>query len=166
MRRVIFERLVTLLLLLALGSCATLKPGFETPTVTVKAFKLIPANSINPQFEIDLHIINPNDFSLVLKGVSYTASIEGHQLLAGVANDLPVVEAYGEVDVSLQARADLFSGFRLLGDLMKNQRQGLKYQINAKLDVGDFIPAIHIEEKGDLLVMAKEKLRINKSSQQ
>ena len=137
--------------LLWLAGCTVLNPVFESPVVSVTAVKVIPSQSINPLFEIELHIINPNRFALALQGLSYSVSVEGHKLLTGVASDLPEVAAYGEADVTLQARADFFSGVRLLGDLLKNRRNGLKYQLQAKLDVGDYIPVISVEETGDLL---------------
>ncbi len=147
-----YSRASLFLLLLVLTGCAALQPRFESPTVTVSAFRLIPSDTINPKFEIDLHVINPNSSALNLRGLSYSATIEGHKVLTGVANQLPVIDAYGEGDVSLNASANLLGSFRLLADLMQQQRQGLKYQLNVKLDVGSFMPAIYVEEKGEIVL--------------
>ena len=56
-----------------------------------------------PRFEIGLHIINPNRQPLTLTGVAYTISIEGYRIMTGVSNTLPVIEAYGEGEVRLEA---------------------------------------------------------------
>lgn len=146
---------VFLLAIILLSACTMLAPKFEPPAVTVTAFRALPVAGLNPQFEIDLHIINPNNRELKLQGLVYSATIEGHKIFSGVTNQLPVVAAYGDGDVTLLASADLMGGFRLLTDLMSQSRQGLKYQLNIKLDVGDFIPAIYVEEKGEISLVAK-----------
>ena len=149
------------LLLMTLTACAALQPKFEPPVVTVSAFRLIPSQTLNPQFEIELRVVNPNSVALNLRGVSYSATIEGHRVLTGVANRLPVIAAYSEGDVSLSATADLFGGFRLLADLMQNQyqqqnknkAQGLNYQLNVKLDTGRYTPPVYITEKGRISLL-------------
>ncbi len=119
-------------------------PDFEDPTVNITSFRILPSDSLNPRFEIGLHIVNPNNVALELQGLAYKASIEGHQILAGASNDLPVVAAYGEADVVVTAQADVFSGIRLLNDLFKKQRQQLTYQLTIKLDVGRVVPASNV----------------------
>lgn len=155
MHRILSKRLTVVLASLILTACAAFNSDFESPTVTVSAFRVTPSNAINPKFEIDLHIINPNDSPLELRGVAYSATIEGHKILTGVANQLPVIAAYGEGDVSLIASADLFGSFRLLNDLMTQRPHGLKYKLELKLDVGAFIPAIRIEEQGEISLNPK-----------
>ncbi|MBL4827283.1 MAG: hypothetical protein JKY66_06160 [Spongiibacteraceae bacterium] len=82
----VIKRSASLLILLLLTSCALLKPSFDTPTVTIKSFRVLPATQVGPQFEIELHIINPNRSALEFVGVSYTVSIEEYPLLSGVSN--------------------------------------------------------------------------------
>ena len=123
--------------------------------MTVSAFRVVPSATINPAFEIDLHVVNPNRSALKLQGLSYSATIEGHRVLTGVANKLPVIAAYGESDISLTASADLLGGLRLFTDLMQQRRQGVKYHLQVKLDIGDFMPAIYLEEKGDVSLLAR-----------
>lgn len=148
MTRAFFNRSAMMILLLLLTACTTLRPDFESPVVTVNSFRLSPSSGLNPSFDIDLHIINPNNIALPLQGLSYTASIEGHQILAGVANNLPTIAAYGEGDVSLSARTSLFAGISLLKDLMRLQKDSLSYQLKVKLDVGSFVPSIYTEQSG------------------
>ena len=143
-------RIPMILLFLAIGGCASLLPTYEPPTVSVSAFRVLPSNTLNPKFEIDLHIINPNNIMLNLQGISYSASIEGHKILTGVSNELPVIEAYGEGDVRLVASADLFGSFGLINDLVRQNKKDLSYQLNVKLDVGKFTPAIRVERLGTI----------------
>ena len=120
--------------------------------MSVNSFKILPGGSINPTFEIGLRVLNPNSFSLNLKGLSYTASIEGNQVLSGVASQLPIVPAYGEEDIKLKAQADLFGGLRLIADLMKPRETAIGYTLKVKLDVGTFALPIYITREGDLSI--------------
>jgi LEA14-like dessication related protein len=144
------SRIGFILLVMLMGACASIQPIFEPPAVTISSFKLLPSRGMSPQFEIGLHIVNPNLTPLALKGMSYAASIEGHRILVGASNDLPVVPSYGESDVTVTATADLLSGFKLITELMSLPREQLQYQLSVKLNVGDFLPDINVEQQGEL----------------
>ena len=133
-----------------LAGCAGMKPGWEEPTVTVKAVRAIPSEGMLPEFEIDLHVVNPNREALKLVGVSYTVSLEGHELIQGVGNDLPVIDGYGEGDLTLHATADLFAGVSLIRDLMSSGQDTLSYSFEAKLDPGALRPSIRVKDSGEV----------------
>lgn len=136
------------------GGCAVLQPNYETPTVSVRSVRALPTDGMAPRFEIGLHVINPNRSKLALKGISYTVKLAGHRILMGVANDLPVIEAYGEGDVVVGASADLFSSISLVTDLLNRHRDTVPYELEAKLDIGSFRPAIHVEKKGHISLLS------------
>ena len=146
-----YFRLSTLIAVtVILSACAGLRPGYETPTVTVSSFRALPSEGALPNFEIGLHVINPNREALELDGVSYTISLEGHELIKGVGNELPVIEGYGEGDLTLTATANLFAGIRLITDLMRNDRDSFTYEFEAKLDIGVLRPAIRVTDSGEI----------------
>ncbi|MFK5925176.1 MAG: LEA type 2 family protein [Desulfuromusa sp.] len=136
--------------------CAPLLPNFETPTVTVSSFRILPGNSIVPTFEIGLHVINPNRIALKLQGLSYNVELEGYRVLSGVSNQLPVIEAYGEGDVLLQAKPDLFSTISLFTDLMQQPREQFKFNLEALLDVGGLLPKIRVNKEGEISLTARK----------
>lgn len=142
--------LQAVLVVLAIAGCATLHPDFETPTVTVNSLRLLPSGNLVPQFEVGLHVVNPNRSALRLHGIAYTLSLDGFKILTGVANDLPTVEAYGQADIKLVAAANLISGIRLLSDLVNQQRDAIAYDLDAKLDLGGILPALHVNESGNI----------------
>lgn len=133
-----------------LSGCTGMRPGYETPTVTVKSVRAIPSEGMFPEFEIDLHVINPNREALELAGVSYTVSLEGHELIRGVGNDLPVIDGYGEGDFTLNAAANLLAGVNLIRDLMTTQKEVLSYSFEAKLDPGALRPTIRVRDSGEV----------------
>ena len=141
--------IITTAWLLIIG-CATFRSGTEMPTVNVSSIRALPSEGIAPRFEIGLHIINPNRSPLKLRGIAYTLSLEGHKLVTGVANDLPIIDGYGEGDVTLVASTSLLSSIRFFTDLVNTQRDAITYELNAKLDLGGFRPAMHVGEKGEI----------------
>lgn len=133
-----------------MSGCAAMQFNYESPTVSLSSFRILPSEGMSPRFEIGLHVINPNHASLKLQGIAYTVIIEGHRILTGVANDLPVIEGYGQGDVFLIASADLFNSISLISGMLKEPRNTVAYELVAKLDVGGFHPYIYVEKKGDL----------------
>lgn len=131
-----------------LQACAGLRPGYETPTVTVNSFRALPSQGALPNFEIGLHVVNPNREPLKLRGVSYTINLGGHELIKGVGNELPVIEAYGEGGFTLTATPNLLAGIGLVTDLMRSATDSIDYKLQAKLDVGVIQPAIRITDSG------------------
>jgi LEA14-like dessication related protein len=131
-------------------ACATIPSDFEKPAVSVTSFKPINSGGITPQFEIVLHVTNPNREALAIEGMSYTIHLEGNKVMSGVSNDLPTIEPYGEADVTLNATANLLGGFKLLTGLMNSQKENIDYEFKAKLDVGTFMPRISVVKKGTL----------------
>ena len=143
-----YRYFLLVLVMFALAGCAHLFSNFETPTVSVTSFRVLPGQGVLPTFEIGLHVINPNRTELKLAGISYHVDLEGHRVLSGVSNQLPVIEAYGEGDVVLQVQPDLFSTISLFTDLMKQPRDQFKFALTAYLDVGGFMPKIKVKKEG------------------
>lgn len=141
---------LALSLSMLLQACAGFRPDYEMPTVTVKSFRALPSQGALPNFEIGLHVVNPNREPLKLLGVSYTVNLGGHELIKGVGNQLPVIEAYGEGGFTLTATPNLFAGIGLVTDLMRSSTESMDYRLEAKLDVGRFRPAIRISDSGKI----------------
>jgi LEA14-like dessication related protein len=145
-----FAYVAILLSIIGLQACGSFGPGYESPTVTVSSFRAVPSESAIPDFEIGLRVINPNSQPLTLRGVAYTVSLGGHELIKGVGNDLPVIDAYGEGDLVLTASANLFAGIRLVSELISSPVEKLPYEFEAKLDTGAFRPAIRVSDVGEI----------------
>lgn len=151
-RLVIRPFIVFVLVILAFGlqACAGLSPNYETPTVTVSSFKALPSDGALPAFAIGLRVINPNREALNLQGIAYTVSLDGYEIIKGVGNDLPVVEGYGEGEFNLTASANLFAGMRLIAGLLSSNKETFAYELEAKLDIGTFRPAIRVKDAGEI----------------
>jgi len=146
------KHLIFILILgFSLTGCAGLQTDYEPPIVSITSFNAVPGEGMAPRFKIGLHIVNPNRSALDLKGIAYTVNLEGHNLLTGVSNKLPRIEAYGEGDILLEASVDFFNSMGFFADLAKNQnRETFAYSLDAKLDVGTLHPIIRVSKKGSI----------------
>ena len=133
-----------------LAACGALRPGFETPTVNVSSFRTLPSGGVMPEFEIGLSVMNPNPMALELAGVAYTISIEGSELIKGVASDLPVVPAYGKEEFKLTASADLIAGARVFTELLRAGTNRVDYAFEARLDLTGWQPTIRVRDSGEI----------------
>jgi len=148
------KSLILSIMLSVLCSCTPfLQSGFETPSVSLTRFRVLPGDELVPVFEIGLHVVNPNRSALKLRGLTYQVELEGHKILYGVANQLPVIAGYGQGDVVLQARPDLFSTLQLFNSLMSQPRETFGYSFNATLDVGTFWSKINVNKNGQITLV-------------
>lgn len=132
-----------------LVACAGLRPGLEAPDVRVTDVRSLPSEDIAPRFLVRLHVVNPNDVDLPLRGIVYRVSVRGRELISGASADLPLIPAYGEGDIELEATADVFGGIGLIRDLLDDGSGPVAYRVEAKLDVG-FGPDIEVTKEGEL----------------
>jgi LEA14-like dessication related protein len=143
--------IITILALASLlQGCAGMGPGYETPTVTISSFRSLPSQGALPSFEIGLHVINPNREPLNLIGAVYTVNLDGHELIKGVANELPVIEAYGEGSFMLTGSPNLIAGIRFLTGLAGESKESVRYELEARLDGGAFRRRIRVQDSGEI----------------
>ncbi len=146
--------LLLTVVVLTLSGCARFSPDYEKPTVGLSSFKMLPSPGIIPQFEIGLHIVNPNRRPLPIEGLSYSISIDNHRILNGVARDLPTVAGYSEEEIRLRGTVNIGSSIQLLNRLLAGSNSSLTCLFTAKIDTGRFSPMITVREETDLKTFA------------
>ena len=138
--------------LLWLAGCASLSSDFKDPAVSLVSITPQIENLFAPEFDVVLQVTNPNRKALDIAGLSYTIHLQGNQLIQGVANELPVIAAYGEADISLRATADLIGGIRLLSDLLNQPGKQVDYEFNVDIDLGTLYPMVRVQRSGTILL--------------
>ena len=133
-----------------LSACGNTRRDEDLPVVNVNYFRMLPSAGLSPNFEIGLKIINPANRPLNLVGISYSIKLEGHRILVGVSNDLPVIEPYSEDVVVIKASADMIGSFLLVSKLIKEKNESINYEFSAKLDTANLRRDINIVREGTL----------------
>ncbi len=141
--------LILFCLWVCLGAgCTSLRPDFETPSVVITSFKPLTSQGLTPRFEIGMRVVNPNATQLSLRGISYKVFLHDYEVVAGAANELPIVPAYGESEFKVIATLGLIEGIRFVNELLRNTSGQVDYRIQTKLDIGAMDPAIRIDQTG------------------
>ena len=136
------------LLALLFAGCVSLPKDFRQPGVTVVSIKPRVLNSMTPEFDILLRVTNPNRKALEIAGLTYRIFLANSKVVEGVASELPRIEAYGEADVMLRARADLLGSLDVLSRLMENPGAPVDYRFDAEIDIGMLYPMIRVDRAG------------------
>jgi LEA14-like dessication related protein len=134
--------------LFALASCVSLHSDFDPPTVTVTSLRSVQSDSPGINFELVLKVVNPNRYPLKLAGVAYTLSLEDREVVTGVGKDLPTIDGYDEGLITLTASLSVLQTMRLMGDLVNEPRDHLRYELNTKLDLGTLHSPVRVKDAG------------------
>ncbi len=154
----VWNKFLFIAVCLLLGSCASLQPKLEQPGVKVSGLHLLPAQGFNQPIEVSLLISNPNDRDLSLRGISYTIGIENFDVLSGVSNELPSLPAYKEVPVKVVVTANVLQLVKLIEHFNRaGVREEVSYSFSAKLDFSAWLPALRVNEKGTIPLVAKKR---------
>jgi LEA14-like dessication related protein len=141
---------IALLLTLGLSGCAGLGPKLETPRLTLVSARLASGDMFSQQFQIRVHVANPNDRELPIKGIDYKLFLEGDSFAEGVSNAPFVVPALGETEFDMTLKTNFMSSIgRLLSRLESSNRSAVRYSLSGKVLVDmRFIRSIPFSETG------------------
>jgi LEA14-like dessication related protein len=148
----VFILCLTLAMALLQG-CATLRSGFEEPTITVADLRIREIKAFEATFLLELRIMNPNDFALDLNGLNCALNVEGNHLATGISNERQEIPAYGNQTVTIMVYASTVdvvgSLIQLLQGMGEQQRNPLQYELTGKIRLNGY-GTIPFNSKGQL----------------
>ena len=97
---------VLLLLAALLGACA-LAPQLQTPHLSVTEVQLVGSDLWQQRLRVRMHVQNPNDRAIAVKGLEYTLEVEGQQFASGESAASFTVPALGETDFDMNVTTNL-----------------------------------------------------------
>ena len=111
---------------------------------------MLKGNSVLPDVEVQLHIVNPNFVPLTLSAVRYHIELEGLDIISGAAEDLPVISGHGEGDVVIRVSPDPQKAVQLLTGFLFRPKDSLTYHFKAHIDMGLVFPDFVVEKSGKI----------------
>ena len=119
-------------LVLCLAACSALGPKIAVPELTLVRVAMTSADIFNQQFMVRMHVENPNDRELPIRGIDYKLFLEGDSFAEGVSNKPFTVPAKGETEFDMIVRTNFVSGIaRLMSRL--NGRDQVQYVFEGKV---------------------------------
>lgn len=123
----------------ACAGCSAFAPKLEQPRLSLVSIGMMSADIFNQQFRVRMHVQNPNDRDIPVKGLDYELFLEGDSFAEGVSNNAFVIPALGETEFDLTVRTNFVSSIgRLVSRL--NGRSQVNYVLEGKVitDIGMF----------------------------
>ncbi|NLG77949.1 MAG: LEA type 2 family protein [Xanthomonadaceae bacterium] len=146
--RALYARGLIAAVLLVLAGCAAFAPKLEAPRLALVSASMTSGDIFSQNFLVRMHVQNPNDRDLPIRGIDYRLFLEGDSFAEGVTPKAFVVPANGETEFDITVRTNFVSSIgRLLTRLQGKQR--VQYVIEGKVltDIG-MLKKIPFRESG------------------
>ncbi len=121
--------------LLALAGCTGLG-DLQTPQLEVVGVQMLSTDMFAQRFTVRLHVQNPNDVELPVKGIEYTLLLMGDLFAEGVTNEPFVLPALGEVEFDMNVTTNFVSSLgRLISRMGGGKLENIDYELVGTLHV-------------------------------
>jgi len=136
----------TLFAVLLLPACSLFAPKLETPKLTVVNVELLKSDLWHQELKVRLHVQNPNDRQLPIKGITYTLDLDGQEFAHGVSGASFVVPPLGEAEFDMSVSANMAS---MLLKLLSQGGTQATYHMRGKIALSaGLLRSIDFDEHG------------------
>jgi len=104
-----------------LGGCATLMPRLAPPHLTVTSVRLQHGNLRQQQIQLTLRVVNPNDRTIAVRGLTVNLNLAGMPFASGVSDAAFTLPALGQTDFTLDVTANLASALAIVAASMAHR---------------------------------------------
>ena len=121
-----------------LAGCAALVPKLEAPQLQLTGVTLAGGDAQQQQFRLTLHVVNPNQRVIEVRGIECALEIEGQPIAQGTTAAAITLPAMGETDFDLNVSAHLNDA---LGPLLMARilHSPLRYRLYGQVHLGSGI---------------------------
>ncbi|MFC1820328.1 LEA type 2 family protein [Thermodesulfobacteriota bacterium] len=141
------------ILLLTFLACVGLSRRLESPTVHIADIAVKELKPLEAIFNVQLRVLNPNDTSIIAKGINFDLEINNNHLATGVSNAAIEIPAFGTAILPIEVFTSAFNVVRNI--IALSDKKTLKYKIKGRLRLegGSFMQSyisFEIEEDLDI----------------
>ena len=132
-----------------LASCA-LAPKFEAPKLSVVDVQIQGSDLWAQHLKVRMHVQNPNDIALPIKGITYTIEVDGQQFASGESASSFVVPALGEAEFDMNVTTNMAGAMlKLLAHGPDVLGQRVPYHLSGKVALSQgLLRSIPFDERG------------------
>src|SRR5262245_4008328 len=135
--------------LLAITACTGLG-DLQTPQLDVLGVQMLSTDMFAQRFTVRMHVKNPNDIELPVKGIDYQLLLMGDQFAEGTTNEPFVLPALGEAEFDMTVTTNFVSSFgRLISRMGGGKLEDVEYELAGTLMVDKgFVRKIPFNKRG------------------
>ena len=134
----------------ALLSCGcALTPKFTTPTLTIVGARLEESDLLTQHLRVRVHVQNPNDRTLPVKGIEYALEVDGQPFATGDSAASFVVPALGEAEFDMNMTTNVAGTLVRLLARGPDAPPGVPYRLTGKISLSEgWLQSIPFEQHG------------------
>lgn len=137
------------MLLATLTACSALVPKLEKPSLSIVNVELLKTDMFEQRLKVRMHVLNPNDRALPIKGLSYALEVAGEPFAQGVSGGSFVVPAMGEAEFDMNVTANMAATIMKLMSRSGGIGDQVDYRMKGKISLSEgFLRSIPFEEHG------------------
>jgi len=134
----------------ALLSCGcALAPKFTTPTLSIVGVRLEGSDLLTQHFKVRVHVVNPNDRTLPVKGIEYTLEVDGEPFATGDSAASFIVPALGEAEFDMNVTTNVAGTLVRLLSRGSDAAANVPYRLTGKISLSQgWLQSIPFEQHG------------------
>lgn len=136
--------------LLALWLAVGCVPHLERPELSVVGVQLVSATLFEQRLKVRLHVQNPNDRALPIKGIEYTMEVMEQPAASGQSDASFVVPPLGEAEFDMSVTTNLAGTLlQLLSRGSNALAQEVPYRLTGKVELSEgWLRSIPFDQRG------------------
>jgi LEA14-like dessication related protein len=120
---------------MVLAACA-LAPKLEPPKLSIVGVQIVSGDLFTQRLRMRVHVQNPNDRELPVKGLQYSIEVEGQQFASGESAASFDVPALGEAEFDMNVTTNLAGALLKLATRGSNgPGQEVRYRLAGKVSL-------------------------------
>ncbi len=143
-------RVTAVALAAALLAACALAPEFEAPKLSISGLEVVSAELWVQHLKVRMHVHNPNDRELPVKGLEYAIEIAGEEFASGASAESFVVPAHGDAEFDTNVTTNLAGAvLKLLGRGPNAFTEEVPYRLSGKVSLAAGLwRSIPFDERG------------------
>ena len=133
-----------------LASGCVLAPKFTPPTLTIVRVQLEGSDLLAQHLKVRVHVQNPNDRKLPVKGIEYTLEVDGQAFATGDSAASFVVPALGEAEFDMNVTTNVAGTLMRLLARGPGELASVPYRLSGKIALSEgWLQSIPFEQHGN-----------------
>jgi LEA14-like dessication related protein len=129
------KSLAVFVAVLGLSSCSLFVPKLEAPRLSVVDVELQKGQLWQQKLKVRMHVQNPNDRVLPIKGITYTLDVNGEEFAHGESAASFVVPALGEAEFDMNMTANMAG--TIISLLSHGADSNVEYHLKGKISLSE-----------------------------
>jgi LEA14-like dessication related protein len=121
--------------LLGLAGCSLLVPKLQAPQLSVVGVELQRGALWQQKLKVRMHVANPNDRTLPIKGITYSLDVNGQEFAHGESAASFVVPALGEAEFDMNMTANMAG--TIISLLRHGTNANVEYHLVGKISLSE-----------------------------